>query len=277
MADQSDVEAALVGVIGGALYPSGIAGPCAVPGTSCRIYRGWPVPAALDADLAAGTTNISVAAVPGISRNTTRWPDLWIAKQETAPTLTAAVSGFAITFGGTAGTGQVAAVIADAAWAAWRVQATDTPQSVAARLAASLGSVRAASASGAVLTVPGASRLIARVEADQPVLRLSRRQMQAFRATLWCADPHLRDAVAGIVDSALSGIDFIGLADGTSGRLRYRDSAASDRWEDATLYRRELTYTVDYPTSIALDLPRMAIGAFEPELGLGGITETLLS
>jgi hypothetical protein len=277
MADQSDVEAALAGVIGGALYPNGLSAPCAVTGAVCRIYRGWPVPAALDADLAAGTTNISVVAVTGQSRNTTRWPDSWITQAQTTPTLTATVTGDSVTFGGTGGIGQVAAVIADNAWAAWRLQATDTPQSVAASLATALATARSASASGATLTVPGAVRLIGRVEADQPTLRLSRRQVQAFRLTAWCADPATRDAVGSAVDAALSGIDFIGLADGTSGRLRYIASVVSDRWEDATLYRRELTYTVDYSTSIAVDLPRMAVGAFIPTLGEGGITETLLS
>jgi hypothetical protein len=94
---------------------------------------------------------------------------------------------------------------------------------------------------------------------------------------VWCADPATRDAVGGAVDSALSGIDFLGLADGTSGRVRYLGSTVSDTWEDAALYRRELIYSVDYPTTIAANLPRMAVGAFLPTLGQGGITETLLS
>lgn len=277
MADQSDVETALVGVIGGALYPGGLFEPCAVSGAVCRIYRGWPVPAALDADLAAGITNISVTPIVGESENTTRWPDLWIPQARTAPTLTAIVSGDSVTLGGTGGAGQVAAVIADTAWAACRLQATDTPATVAAKLAKVLATARAATASGAMLTVPGAIRLIGRVEADQPTLRMSRRQRQAFRVTAWCADPATRDTVGSAVDSALSGIDFIGLADSTSGRLRYLGSTVSDKWEDATLYRRELTYTVDYPTTIAANLPRMAVGAFLPTLGEGGITETLLS
>ena len=261
MADQSDVEAALVGVIGGALYPYGVTGPCAVTGATCRIYRGWPVPAALDADLLAGIANISVMAVEGHTLNTTRWPDKWIAPTQTTPTLSTTVVGQSVTFGGIAAPGQVVAVIADSAWAAWRVQPTDTPASVAAGLAGSLGKVRNATASGATLTVPGVVRLTARVEADQPTLRLSRRQQQAFQATLWCGDPATRDAVGGAIDAALSGIDFLGLADGTSGRLRYVSSSVTDKWEDAVLYRRELTYSVDYPTAIAADLPRMAIGA----------------
>jgi hypothetical protein len=95
--------------------------------------------------------------------------------------------------------------------------------------------------------------------------------------TAWCPDPATRDAVGGAVDSAMSGIDFIGLADGTSGRLRYLSTVVSDRWEDATLYRRELIYTVDYPTTIAANLPRMAVGAFNATLDASGIVEALLS
>jgi hypothetical protein len=277
MADASDVEAALVGVIGGALYPNGLSGACAVAGAMCRIYRGWPVTAALDADLLAGVTNISLTATPGHSLNTTRWPDLWIPQTQSSPSLTTTISGSSVTFGGSGAAGQVAAVIADTVWASWRLQSSDTPQSVAAALATALATRRVATASGATLSVPGAARLIARVEADQPTLRLSRRQQQAFRVNAWCPDPATRDSVGAAIDAALSGIDFVGLADGTSGRVRYLSTSTSDRWEDATLFRRELTYTVDYATTIAANLPRMAVGAFVPTLGEGGIAGTFLS
>jgi hypothetical protein len=277
MADASDVEAAMVGVIGGALYPGGVSGACAATGAVCRIYRGWPVPAALDADLAAGVTNVSVAAVAGQSLNTTRWPDLWIPQVTTTPSIKTSVSGESVTLAGTAAPGQVVAVIADGTWASWRVRVGDTLSMIATGLATSMGNSRSASASGTTLTVPGAIRLTARAEADQPTMRLSRRQLQAFRATIWCPDPLTRDAVGSAVDSALSGIDFVGLADGTSGRLRYLSSTVSDKWEDAALYRRELTYSVDYPTSIVQNLPRMAIGAVRYALDEVNATETLLS
>ena len=48
MADQSDVEAALAGLIEAALYPGGAAAP-SVLGRLVRIYRGWPVAARLAA------------------------------------------------------------------------------------------------------------------------------------------------------------------------------------------------------------------------------------
>ena len=59
MADQSDVEIALVNVVAAALYPDGT-DKFSVPGPDCRIYRGWPNSAALDADLAAGKINVTV-------------------------------------------------------------------------------------------------------------------------------------------------------------------------------------------------------------------------
>lgn len=276
MADQSDVETAIAGLVGAALYPGGLGVAGAVPAATCRIYRGWPVTAALDADLLSGRTNVTVAALAEHAVNTTRWPDVWSEKAQTTPRLIASVSGNAVSFAGDAGPGQIAALLADGVAASCRTEPGDTPARVAATLARVMQDRRAASVSGAVVTVPGARRLVARVEADQPVLRQTRRQLQAFRVTCWCPDPATRDAVGAAVDGALSGISFIGLADGTSGRLRYLASAVSDRWEDAVLYRRELTYSVDYPTTIASTLPRMAVGAmtFSPN---GVAVATLLS
>ena len=89
MADQADVEAALAGIVGGALYPNGLEAGCAVSGAVVRIYRGWPTPAALDSDLAAGRINVSVGGVPGSTRLTTRYPDQWRVVTPAVTTLSA--------------------------------------------------------------------------------------------------------------------------------------------------------------------------------------------
>lgn len=255
MADQSDVEAALAGAVGAALYPAGVTGGCVAPGAIARVFRGAPTPAALEADMAAGRCQVSILA-HGEAADTTRWPEEDAALPAAAPTLTAQVDGATVTFGGAAGPGQVAAVIADGLSAAYRTQPGDTPPKVAAALARLMG----VTGSGASVLLPGVRRLAARVEADQPTLRLTRRQEQRFRVTCWCPSPRLRDALGAAIDAALSGIGFLGLADGTSGRLRFAGSGVSDAWEGAALFRRELTYAVDYPTTIAATLPRMAIG-----------------
>ncbi len=264
MADQSDVETALAGIVGGALYPGGIEAGCAVKGAICRIYRGWPTRAALDADLAAGRVNVSVGAVAGSARLTTRYPDQWKVARPVMPALSASVAGAVATFAGLGAVGQLAALLVDGRAAVHRTVAGDTPASVAAALAAELAQVGiAATANGAAVTCAGAASVIARITADQTATRETRRQLQHFVATCWCGDPTMRDAIGAAVDAALSGIDFIGLPDGSSGRLLFVASAVSDRWEDATLYRRELTYSVDYATTITEVQPSMIIGGTE--------------
>jgi hypothetical protein len=257
MADQSDVEAALAGIAGGALYPGGIEAGCVVPRAICRIYRGWPTRVALDADLAAGR----VGAVAGSAKLTTRYPDQWKVASAVTPALSVSVAGVVATFAGMAPVGQLAALLVDGHAAVHRTVAGDTPASVAAALAAELTQVGiVASANGAAVTCAGANSVVARVTADQTATRETRRQQQHFVVTCWCADPAMRDAIGSALDAALSAIDFVGLPDGSSGRLLFVASAVSDRWEDATLYRRELTYSVEYATTITQVQPCLIVG-----------------
>lgn len=111
MADESDVETTLVTLCSAALYPSGT-NSLSIPGPDCRIYRGWPNSAALDADLSAGRINVTVFPVPRHTRITTRYTQAasGIAAQ---PTLTASISGTSVTFGEVADLGQVAGLSAD--------------------------------------------------------------------------------------------------------------------------------------------------------------------
>ncbi len=70
--------------------------------------------------------------------------------------------------------------------------------------------------------------------------------------------------------------DFLGLPDGMAGRVRFLSSTASDRAQDAAVYRRDLVYTVDYATTLSANLPRLL---FEDTrvFGDGVLIKTLLS
>ena len=134
MADQSDVEIALVNAVSAALYPNGTSEPAFLGRTAAsiavgRIRRRWmPIwrPA-------RSTSPYSPAAAPaGIPRAT---PNNGRA-QPAQPTLTVAVDGTSVTFGGSADVGQIAGILVDGASYAYRTQAGDTPQLVAANLAA---------------------------------------------------------------------------------------------------------------------------------------------
>ncbi len=215
MADQSDVETALVELAAAALYPSGSTGPSAV-GPVCRIYRGWPVPAALDADLAAGQINVTVYAVDAPAKTTTRYPSVWTPTAQSVPTLTASVSGVTAAFEGTAGAGQIAGIAVDGRTYVYRTTASDTPDSVAANLATLVNADRIALLAGSTVTVPGAGTLLARAVADVPAVQEVRRQERDFRVICWCPSPDTRDATASCIDLALAAIHFVSLPDGSS-------------------------------------------------------------
>ncbi len=250
MADQSDVETALAALVAGYLYPNGPAAPSVV-GFGCRIYRGWPQRLALNADVAAGVAHVGVVGEAAGQRTTTRYPDEWRVATRTVPTLTATAAPGRVTFAGIASTGQLAGVRVAGAGYVHRTVAGDTPASVANALAAI---VPGASAVNAVLSVPGVLP-VARVTADQAGARETRRQRQGFSVRCWTGVPSMRDVLAGAVDGALSAVDFIGLSDGTAGRLRFVSSTTSDQARDAGLFRRDLLYSVDYATTLTAELP----------------------
>ena len=276
MADQSDVEAALAQLVSSVIYPQGTSAPSVLT-ADCRIYRGWPNAAALNADLAAKRVNITVFPEPRQQLNTTRWSTEFMPACSVTPTLAVSVAGNAATFGGSAEPGQVAGLLADNMAVVHRTEAGDTPAMVAAILASYLRTQRAALLHEVTVTVPGVRLLIGRVVADQRFTEELRRQLQRFRITCWCPDPASRDAAAAAVDAALAAQTFIALPDGTQGRLRFVSSAVFDQSQDAQLYRRDLVYSVDYSTTQTTTLPSMIFGDATFTPAGAGIVQTLLS
>ena len=258
MADQSDVEFALVNLVSTTLYPNGT-GEASMPGPDCRVYRGWPNSTALDVDLAAGKINVTVFPGGGTGRTTTRYAARWVGSLAQR-SLTAVVIGTSVTFGGSADLGQIAGILVNGQSYAYRTQVGDTPALVAANLAAMIRSHSIVVLVGNTLTVAGAGCILSRVVADAPAQQELRRQEQSFRVTCWCPSPLTRDATATAIDQSLSGIRFIPLPDGTSGRLMYIGTTVFDQSQNARLYRRDLTYDVEYPTTLSISLPSMLFG-----------------
>jgi hypothetical protein len=259
MADASDVEVALVSAVTTALYPNGSTAP-SVPGADCRIYRGWPNSAALDSDLTAGTINVTVFPSGGNPRTTTRYMERWNDQTPGQVTLTASVSNGSVTFNGTVAQGQVAGILVNGVSYAYRVQSADSPALVAANLGAMIRANMIVQVSGSTLTIAGAGDLLARVVADSTVQKEVRRQEQVFRVTCWCPTPTTRDATAIAIDQAMSGVRFLSLPDGGTGRMTYSGTTVYDQSQNARLYRRDLNYLVEYPTTITSSNPSMLFG-----------------
>ena len=258
MADLADVEEALLSGAYTALFPGGVL-DTRVPASSVRLYRGWPVAAALDLDLAAGIPQVTVVPKAHTSRLTTRWP-VEVRAQGTACPLTSIASNNAVTFSGGAGSGILAGVLVDRLTYAYRCQNGDTPALVAASLAEQARADTVVWLSGTTLTFPLASLVVGRAYADYLTSTEFRRQRQGFSVILWCPDPTSRDALAGIVDGAYAQLAFLSLSDGTVGHLRYLSTTSYDQSEDSTLYRRDLNYVVDYPTTVQSTASSMLFG-----------------
>ena len=260
MADQADVEVALASLIANALYPAGTAGP-SVTGAVYRVYRGYPAAPVLDADIAAGIMHITVTPASGEVKNVTKYPRIWQAVEPVPDVLSVTVDGFSATFTGVCAVGQLAGMLVNGTPYPYAVQATDSPATVASNLAAQLQSAGwIVNYRGSTVGAPEAETFAARVVAGAGALQEIKRQAQEFRVSMWCPDPAARDMVAPLVDVALADIVFLPLADGSYGRIRFAGASTTDGGADASLYRRDLVYSVEYPTTLSQVTPAMMFG-----------------
>lgn len=257
MPDLAEVEQGLAAVIAGALYPGGTEAASAV-GTVCRVYRGWPTAAALEADVAAGVTHVSVQPVSGSVRDTTRFAAEWQGSVP-VPTLRAVVAGEVVSFVGLPAVGQVAGVLVDGVAQAYRVRAGDTVGVVAAVLASLVRTIRPAELRGETIVLPGGRGVVARVVADGVGGTELRRQSAGFRVTVWAPGPDVRDRVAGCVDVALAAVTFLDVS-GWGCRVQAGGGAVVDSGSAAGIWRRDLVYRVEYPTVQDASLASMLFG-----------------
>lgn len=253
MADVSDVMASLASLCSQIVYPNGTSQP-SVAGVKVAVRRGWPIPAQLDADLAAKVVNVSVYARAD-ERNTSRYMTRSADVVANAPTLSIGAVGNVVTIGGVMPSPFAPhniAVVVNGMPYTYAVQASDSVASIATALASVIAiDVPGTTSAGPVITVAsGASVGAARVGTAGQGVRETRRQERTFQITIWADVPASRDAAAKPIDAALSDTKFITLPDGTGGRLIYKGSPLSDDLEKAKLYRRDLLYTVEYATTV---------------------------
>ena len=258
MADLSDVEQALTSTAFSILHPNGPASQN-ILGSMIRVYRGWPSSNALNTDLLNGIVNVSVFSIPDDTRDTTRW-GLCEATSSNRSTLTATATNGSIVVGGVPSIGQLVGVIVNNDAFSYRVQVGDTLESIAGELANLIRTLHACMQVGDVLTIPNATRLIGRTVADLTVRTEWARQEQGFRVAVWAPDPSSRDVVCSAIACGFAQIAFLDLGDGSSGRLRYRKTAAHDEDQSARLYRRDLIYAVEYGTIVTSAEPSLLVG-----------------
>jgi hypothetical protein len=258
MADLSDVEDALVACVTASLYPNGADQP-SVLATEYRIYRGWPTPTGLNADLAAGTVNVTVFPGSRPTRILTPLPIAYAVGPQQS-TFSATTNSDTVTFAGTPSPRDLVGLLVDRISYQYRPQSTDTAAMVAAAFFTQIRNDRLVRLSGQTVTIPGVTKLVARVFAQQSHLQEARRQERDIVIACWAPSPPTRDLTAAAIDVALSGQTFLSLSDGTSARIQYLDTTVYDRAQNAQLYRRDLIYSAEYPTVSLVSAPPMLFG-----------------
>jgi hypothetical protein len=261
MADISDVEQAVADTITSILYPGG-SSQSSIIGALCRVYRGWPNSATLNADLSTGAVNVTVLSDNDSGRTTTRYLPEWQTKYA-QPGIMAAVAAQTINIFGGPAVGDVVGALIDGSAYAYRIQAGDTPGLVASNLNQLIQAEFPATVQMSTIVIPGARSIEVRVVCDNSTSFESRRQEKDVRIICWCPTPQIRDSVASAIDTAIDQIGFIGLSDDTNARIIYQRTASFDQAQNALLYRRDLVYTVEYPTVTIIEQPSMLFGVLD--------------
>jgi hypothetical protein len=273
MADSSMVALAIAVKISAILFPSSAFIPVAaemsaVVGSSVRIYRGWPMQKQLTDDAQAGVTSISVIEAVGMVHNTTRW-QYGVTTPLPEMTLYATlqtISGVqATTLSGTPVAGYLIAVELGGDNYVYTVTSTDTLGTILIALT----SLIPGTTTDGISTLYFASQPVCRqVRVGQiaTVQRVVRQQTQSFKINVWAPNPGLRDLVTSTIDAVLADTPFLFLSDGTGGRLLYGSNLVVDVSENAGIYRRELTYSVDYPTTRTEKDTTLVVGISQIEM-----------
>lgn len=253
MADVSDVLNYLAGKIAGIVYPGGTSAP-GIVSQGVKIYPGWPLPADLEKAMRAGLSHISVYSLNNARPRPTAIGRPYHVVATGTPSLSAAVSGNVITFSGTPSTPVNIFILVNGTGYHYSVQAADTLTTIATAVAIL---IPGASSAGAVVTIPSANTLEARVGGIGSALRELRRQESDFQIVFWCPKPDMRDVLASAVDVVLSESTDIVFSDGSHGILRYARTTMIDGQQKYQLYRRDLVYSVDYATTQTIDAPQI--------------------
>ena len=266
MADLSDVMNVLAQVITAALYPGGTPTPsqASIAGPIVTIQTGWPNPQQLDAELRQGIVHVNVYPWKQ-DRNTTRFVEQWKKQSIMPATIAATVNGNTVSLGGIVGPGQnIGVIVGNVGAYVYQTIAGDTLASIAAALATIiLEGIEATSTFPAVPAIPGTTsvgasiilppggpQIYVRVGGSGTGIKEIRRQERIMMAGVWAGGPDLRDAVATVIDPAISDLHWLMMPDGFKARIYYDGSLLNDSEQKMGIYRRDLLYHVEYATTV---------------------------
>lgn len=252
MADQTDVENGLVGLLTGVIYPNGT-GQAPAQGVSAQIFPGWPTPATLDTAMAAGTACVWVWPRPEV-KEATRYPMVWQAPVITPATLTATVAGNTVTIGGAMPSPfsphNIFMLLGGQAFG-YAVQVSDTLSTIASALANLVAAAfPGTTSSGPVITANTGALITARVGTVGSTVEEVGRFEQAFQIVIAANTPAARSALAAAILPVLMQTSWLTMPDGMAARVRTRIPVDVDTVQKTQIFRRDIRVTVEYAVTV---------------------------
>lgn len=251
MADIGEVAATLAAMAAAAVYPSGPTDYSVAGGfEDIKVSEGWPQPDVLDADIAAGRTNVSVFPMGGGTGNCFQILDkpYVVIPAIHGMSATIGLSGITgtVTITGAPGPGEYLTIVADGKHAYSRVGAT------LAVILAALQTDASADYSGVTVTSNSISlpttRIVAHIGAPATMGRVTHRQKDFVNITTWAPTPALRNTVASAIDVALKRVNRLRLPDSSQAILTFSHPIQDDKNETKSIYWRGLVFSVEYAT-----------------------------
>lgn len=257
MANLSDVEDTLAELISKYLYPNGTLSPSVIPSVNnIYIYAGWPRPVDLEADV-KNNNNAHVTIFPSnTGRNTTRFPQNWIESGFTPPTITLTLAGNQVTVGGSVSTPQSCMIIVNGIGYAHQVQESDTLNTIAESLVEEIPN---SSSVDNVITIDGAHSIVPRVTFYGTSSKEIKRQELIFNIITWTNTRDKRTQIADVIEKGLGAISRFTLPDNYDAMIFHVGIKDHDEFEkQAPIYRRDLMFRIEYPTTATEEFPSIA-------------------
>jgi hypothetical protein len=261
VADLSDVTAYLATQVASAVYPNGDSQP-SVAAMDCLIYEGWPIPDALDLDMAGNTKNADRVVVPrtgGPRANVSIFPmqgtgvNVYQIQDETytiVPVsygMSVTQNGNTITVSGQPNAGEYLTLVCDDRFV-YSLSGANTAALLAALATAAQANYPSASSTSTTLTVPTSRSLIVRQGGIGTLGKVTHRQRHSVMVTVWAPTRVARSALASAIDVALKENIRVAMPDTSQALVIYSRTNVSDEQQSTTIYRRDLVYEVEYAT-----------------------------
>lgn len=198
----------------------------------------------LDDGLKIGNAFVSVFAINGMSRNTTRLRRIYSTPVIDAPTIILTVVDDTITVGGTITVGQSSMAIVNGTGYAYAALLGDTTSIIAAALAAQ---IPGATVAGNVITVLGVFDIEARVSTAGTKRRILHSEEGMFRARVIASSHQVREALGNALQIGIAEHGYyMDMPDGISASIRPNKISEVNANELADAFVRDYVYLVEY-------------------------------